>query len=184
MPKLRIEPGACLLPVLGIVFLPARWLLGVILAASVHELSHAAAAVALGCGVREVTLGFRGARMVLGPATRSQEVLCAAAGPVGSLLLLSLIRRFPEAALAGFVQGCFNLLPIYGLDGGRILGGLVGERVYGIIQNGFPVAVAGGLIWGICTGKGGWMLFPLGLVLLNSIQERKSSCKESNPAVQ
>ena len=49
------------------------------------------------------------------------ELLAAAAGPVGSLSLLSLSGIFPRLALCGLVQGLFNLLPIYPLDGGRIL---------------------------------------------------------------
>ena len=48
------------------------------------------------------------------------ELLCALAGPVGSLLLALL--PFPMLALCGLCQGLFNLLPIMPLDGGRVLG--------------------------------------------------------------
>ena len=59
--------------------------------------------------------------MELGCLSPVRELLAAAAGPVGSLSLMLMGRLFPRLALCGLVQGLFNLLPIYPLDGGRIL---------------------------------------------------------------
>ena len=59
--------------------------------------------------------------MELGCLSPVRELLAAAAGPVGSLSLMLMGRFFPRLALCGLVQGLFNLLPIYPLDGGRIL---------------------------------------------------------------
>lgn len=71
--------------------------------------------------VSGMAIGSRGAVMELRGLGTAAELLAAAAGPVGSLSLLSLSGIFPRLALCGLVQGAYNLLPIYPLDGGRIL---------------------------------------------------------------
>ena len=50
-----------------------------------------------------------------------RELICILAGPAASLLLLCLARIFPRVAICGLIQGCYNLLPIAPLDGGRAL---------------------------------------------------------------
>ena len=46
-------------------------------------------------------------------------LLCALAGPAGSFLLLLFARYIPRIAFCGLIQGCFNLMPVAPLDGGR-----------------------------------------------------------------
>lgn len=50
-----------------------------------------------------------------------RELLCVLAGPAVSFSLLALARFFPRIAICGLVQGIYNLLPIYPLDGGKAL---------------------------------------------------------------
>ena len=56
-----------------------------------------------------------------GSMTIREELLCALAGPAGSLSLLLVSEWIPRIALCGMVQGLFNLIPAGNLDGGRVL---------------------------------------------------------------
>lgn len=120
-PDVHIRAGAYLCAAAAILLLPLNWLAGWMIAVTVHEAGHLAA---LGCfrvPIFELEIGFLGARISAGTMTPMQELLCAAAGPVCSFLLLAVAPQFPVAALIGLVQGLFNLFPVYPLDGGRML---------------------------------------------------------------
>lgn len=108
--------------------MPLGFLAAAVLAAAVHELGHVAAVRLLGGQTGAFRAGPRGAVLEVGGLDPAREMLAAAAGPMASFLLLGLGRFFPEIALCGLGQGLYNLLPIYPLDGGRILLGLLRRR--------------------------------------------------------
>lgn len=68
-----------------------------------------------------MTLSPSRAEIHTGPLEDSQELLCSLAGPVGSFSLFFLSHWLPKTAFCGVIQGMFNLLPIFPLDGGRAL---------------------------------------------------------------
>lgn len=104
-----------------LLLVPLKWLLAAIFAAAIHELFHVFV-IRLCCGkIHSIHIGLRGAKLDIAPLSPVMELLSAAAGPVGSFLLLMLAAWFPRLAICGFFQGCFNLLPIYPMDGGRVL---------------------------------------------------------------
>jgi len=111
---------------------PVRWIIGWFLAVFVHEFSHYLALHLQKVPVLCVTVGAAGAKIQTGMMTAPQEIICALAGPLGGLILLSLLQIFPYASLCALGQSLFNLLPIYPMDGGRALTGmcvmLAGER--------------------------------------------------------
>lgn len=111
----------CFFLALLLLTVPLGLLASAALAAGLHELCHVLAVRLLGGRVERFSLTLGGAVLDVSGLSRGREALAALAGPVGSLLLLLYLRRFPVLALCGFVQGCFNLLPVYPLDGGRIL---------------------------------------------------------------
>lgn len=118
---LRIDKSVYLLAAVLILTLPLNWLMGAFFAAVFHELCHLLMIRFLGGQVVSIQIGTGGAEMEITPMTAGKELLCALAGPMGSLLLLSCCRWFPRMAICAGVQAVYNLLPVYPLDGGRIL---------------------------------------------------------------
>lgn len=118
---------------------------GVAVVASVllHEASHAAVARASGLRVRSIRLYlFGGYSVIDGRPSAATEILVSAAGPAASLGLGAVLwpvsaamgdtsvvgRALFALALANLAIGCFNLLPGFPLDGGRILRGILSHR--------------------------------------------------------
>ena len=110
-------------PVLALMLLlfPVRFLVGVLLAALIHELGHLLALKIAGGRVLSFRLRSFGARIEAAPLSPGRTALCALAGPAAGALTIFAYKTFPELALAGLVQTVFNLLPVYPLDGGRAL---------------------------------------------------------------
>lgn len=116
-----LDGSVCVLWAVLLLTLPLPWVLGAILAGAFHEFCHLAALILTGTTVYSIRIGFRGAKIETGSMDPRIEFICAAAGPAGSLFLLLFLRQIPRIALCAAVQGIFNLLPWYPMDGGRIL---------------------------------------------------------------
>ena len=115
----RVDVSACLMGAFLLLTLPLNWLLSALAAAAFHELCHGAAILLLGGRIWGVRIGSGGAVMETEPLSSGKELVCALAGPAGSLLLVLTFRIFPRVAVCALVQGAFNLLPVFPLDGGR-----------------------------------------------------------------
>ena len=102
-----------------------------------HEFGHALTGRAFGCETRDITLSFIGgcASMMSMPRKGLQEFLVAAAGPAVSFALAGIgwaVLAFAPPAndflwftfailkWMNLVLGCFNLMPGFPMDGGRI----------------------------------------------------------------
>ncbi len=175
-PRLQVQPsffiGLCLICFLG----PVRLLIYVLLAALCHEVSHLAVLRLWRVPVYQFRLGFQGAVLSAGAAPALAEALSVAAGPLtNGLLVWAFARRAPVFALVNLILCLYNLLPLYPLDGGRLLHlGLVrllglaaGERVTRIIA---VAVIAAGVFAGVyltcfrCLGL--WPILLAGIFLL------------------
>lgn len=117
----RIEYGLCFWGALLLIICPLKWVLAICFASLFHELGHALMLRILGAKIYGIQFGLSGARMETGYLSPREEVLSAIAGPLFSFILLFAAKWFPRTAICGFVQGSYNLLPLFPMDGGRIL---------------------------------------------------------------
>ena len=125
--KIRITPGAVLF-LATLAFERDLLFLSSILAALFHECGHLLAANVLKIRIRMLEIDLMGAKIYLAGSVPSYraELALAGAGPLFSLLLAipatALRSPFGEALLTATLSfALFNLLPISGFDGGRML---------------------------------------------------------------
>ncbi len=122
-----VTPGFAVLLSATAYFGSLRLLLTLLLAAAFHEVGHGAAARLTGQRLAGIRLTALGAELTLEEAGHTsflQDLLLSLSGPAANLLLAALLAalgRFPLALGASLLLGCFNLLPVYPLDGGCAL---------------------------------------------------------------
>lgn len=124
--RVDVSGTGCIFLALLCLVLPLDWLLAALAAALVHELCHIAAVIASGGKIYSLNIGTKGMMMEASPMEPWQRLFCTLTGPAGSLLLLAFSEYIPKTALCGLVQGLYNLIPVYPLDGGRALSCLTG----------------------------------------------------------
>ena len=115
-----ISASACIWGCLLILLAPLDLVCAFMTAAAIHELSHILTLRCFRIPIHKISIGIGGAVIQTPPVPPHQEFICTAAGPAGSFLCLAFFRRFPLVTLCGLIQGIYNLLPVYPMDGGRL----------------------------------------------------------------
>lgn len=123
--SISVAPGFLIQLAAGILLLPAYWVVAWAVAALFHELCHYIALKLCGVHVFSLRIGLSGAIIETEAMLPKQELISSLAGPVGGILLISLLHICPEIAICALLQSLFNLLPIYPFDGGRALSSLI-----------------------------------------------------------
>ncbi len=169
---------------------PARWVVAAVVtfmlfvAILVHEMAHALVSNILGLRVEKISLFiFGGKTQVEGfPDRAVTDLLMALAGPAINLFLfLALILlakilgwlHVPESVIMALNYGAyvniilvlFNMVPIFPLDGGRVLRALI-WRFNGNCQSATKIAAMTGDICGYIMILGGLYLIPAGEYLI------------------
>ena len=182
---IEFQTGAIFTAAAALLILPLSFLLSFVTAASIHELCHYLMLTLTNVNVHRISVGPFGAVMETDAMDTESELLCALAGPAGSLLLVSCYRYIPEIALCAFVQGCFNLLPFYPMDGGRVIKGILellkipkSDRILDIIRLLTGLTVAWTCLYGFWKWNLGFGMLILGAMVLLRTLQRKTPCKD------
>lgn len=189
-PVTAVSPFAFLMGALLLLTLPLPWLAAAVAAAGIHEAGHLLAIRLLGADARKIQVGSTGAKIHTAFSEPWREFVCAAAGPAAGLLLLTAVRWFPRTAVCGLIQSAYNLLPVYPLDGGRmlfcVLEGMAPGKAEKITQ-----AAGQGMAWLLLTGALAAILcrqpgiaLLLGTTAVRSGALGKIPCKTGGKAVQ
>lgn len=190
--SVKVDASGYLTVALLILTLPLKWILAAMIAAGFHELCHILVILLTGGKIYSIRIGSCGTILEYSPLTLGKAFFCALAGPMGSLFLLCFCRTIPRIAFCAGVQGIFNLLPLFPLDGGQMLQCCIrqllpektADSVCKILEELVSVAIlAAGIVAALWFRLG---LFPLvaGILILSKAILRKIPCKETNLGVQ
>lgn len=93
-----------------------------VLSVALHEGGHLLALKSAGKPILGISGTLGGITIITTPLSYGREILVAAAGPMVNFLLMCLaVGRDPVLAVVNGGLLCYNLLPFYPIDGGRIL---------------------------------------------------------------
>ena len=150
--RLLIHPLFILTTVVAIFFAATDFFIALTIAVVLHELAHAFMAKNLGVIVSRITLMPFGGTLNLQTKilTPRQKCLIYLAGPIASLFLSLffgiMVWLFPVVFIyleylvaANFLVGVINLVPVYPLDGGKILSQYISTKIIFVCSNLFFV---------------------------------------------
>ena len=187
--NIRICADFYLLLASMILLFPLKWVMAFYAAATVHEIFHGLTMTVLGGRISELTLKASGIYMVGECEGGWNQILCSIAGPLGGLSCLLCVKWFPEVAVCALVQSLYNLLPLWPLDGGRILRLVLQEicpykaqQVEGGVRIFILFAGVLAALWCIIHFRAGVIFFAFAIsVLLKSV---KTPCKARKKRIQ
>lgn len=162
-------------------------------AMTVHELAHAAVLLLLGGGIESVRLSFAQVELRTGLLSDRTELWSTAAGPGINLLCGWLFRRWmPAFAAVSLLLALFNLLPVWPLDGGRLLrtllrmrwgaAGVDASQTLGLL---FGLGLLGGAVFAARRWDAGvWPAVTAGALLVRLLRSRYAEKAVAFPAAE
>lgn len=162
-------------------------------AMTVHELAHAAVLLLLGGRIESVRLSFAQVELRTGLLSDRTELWSTVAGPGINLLCGWLFRRWmPAFAAVSLLLALFNLLPVWPLDGGRLLrtllrmrwgaAGVDASQTLGLL---FGLGLLGGAVFAARRWDAGvWPAVTAGALLVRLLRSRYAEKAVAFPAAE
>jgi len=119
--KIRVQSGAYIMAAWLLLCLPIKWFLAMIISTMVHEMGHLLALRLCKVKIQHWDIGASGMSIATEPMDNRKECLCSVAGPLIGIALFFASLSYPQLAVCALIHSVFNLLPIWGLDGYRVL---------------------------------------------------------------
>lgn len=190
--RIKYSGTGCFFLAFLCLVIPINWLTAAVAAALWHEICHIIAVKLTGGRILSISIQSEGAILDTAPMEPFQELFCVLAGPAGSLSLLLFAQWVPRTALCGMVQGLFNMIPVYPLDGGRALlcltsllfPGKTGEKICIFVKWTVTLLTAAVAVWATGIRKMGFLPIIAAVFFLSRVYERKIPCKEGEHRVQ
>jgi len=171
--EIKVSPAFAMGVGLVIALDPAQLWLPFFLAVFAHEAGHLLCLLWMRIPPQGIQIGFTGAVLDTAPLSAWQEGLCAAAGPLVNLLLgLLFFRILHSFALLNLLLAGYNLLPVFPLDGGRIVRVLFPETAETVFAMGTVLLLTAGCVWTAVLHRGLWPLMLLGIMLAKIALQR------------
>ena len=181
--RITVSPAFVALICLLIYLDPGGWALPFLLACALHEAGHLLAMRCYGLRLDRICIGAGGAVICTHFPSKHAECLIALAGPgVNALLFIAFRHIWLQLSLVSALLLCYNLLPVFPLDGGRILRCLLGRQISTAIAWGTVAALLAAAIYAAVFLKTG--IFPLafaGTLLLRLV---KNTCQTVDSLVE
>lgn len=191
MKRFEITPGAVALLCFLFYVSEIEVFFAFLLLSVLHELGHLAAMLLFGVEVRKIRVGILGTVISTAPMPLTAEIFCSLAGPFVNLFCFWVLRPcLPGAALISLLLACYNLLPVYPLDGGRALRGMlclclpvdVADKAEGMVMLLFLGAMALA-VWQLSAGFGWMPLLIFAALIVRVALERNYSCESMGTSV-
>ncbi|MBR4419079.1 MAG: site-2 protease family protein [Clostridia bacterium] len=168
----------------AIFFATAGFFIALVVAVIFHELAHSLFAKHFGINPSCIVLTpFGGVLKLKSKILSKQQKICIyIAGPLGSLFLSILfgiiVWLFPiifiyleYLVVANFLIGIINLLPIYPLDGGKILSQFISSKVVLILSN---ILFVGVLLFSIVVFNWWWIAFAIMMLIQINLEYKQT----------
>ena len=120
-PLIVIGPEVYCICCICLLLLPLKLLLVWSASVLVHELSHILSIKLARGRIDRICIGLNGIKIYTDSLSNGMELICAAAGPIGGLILfVILLKKLPILAVFSLFHSLYNLFPLFPLDGGRM----------------------------------------------------------------